>query len=275
MSNQLITYTEAKTAGGIFFRKTFTDPELAPLVLVMGYGGSLRVWPPAFVNKLAERYTVITYDNRGTGLSIIPRDEQDYTIAKMAGDLNEVMETLSLTSCHLLGYSMGSCIALQYASTYLEKVKTLFILSGTAGGALYAKPAPELSAALARPEGQTLWDMYVSTWKLMYSPEAMQRCEAELKVIYENSKDLPTKPFVLQGHSHAFRNFDATGFLARITVPTTVLSGKDDRLMPVKNSLNLAEALPNARLVLIPGCEHAPHVQEEALVVKEIEEFCR
>ena len=189
----------------------------------------------------------------------------------MAADLEEVMEELAVSEFHLLGYSMGSCIALQYAHEHGEKVKSLFLLSGTAGGALYAKPSKELSAQLANPQGATLWDLYMSTFKLMYSPEALQRCEPALRAIFENSKSHITSPLALMGHSNAFRYFDGTSYLPTLHMPTTVLAGANDRLMPIQNSKNLAGAIPGAKLVVLPDCEHGAHVQAEATVIAEID----
>ena len=266
---------DEKTNSGIFCRKTFSSSSGEPLVLVMGYGASLKIWPISFIEKLAEEYVVITYDNRGTGLSIVPQDPEDYTIKKMSDDLDAVVQRFDVNRFYLLGYSMGGCIALQYAYDHRAKVRSLFLLSSTAGGALYVRPKPEISAALANPQGETLWDMYMWTFNLMYSPVALKRYEPALKAIYENSKDHPTTPIAIRGHEHAFKNFDGTSYLAGLSVPTTVLAGADDRLIPAQNSENLAKAIPHARLVLLDGCEHGAHVQEEAKVIHEIEKTFR
>jgi pimeloyl-ACP methyl ester carboxylesterase len=267
-----VTDIEGKTAGGIYFRKSSTPRSRDAFVLVMGYGGSGRIWPRDFVDKLAQKFTVITYDNRGTGYSIVPQDQREYTIKKMSDDLDEVVDKLGIRQLHLLGYSMGSCIALQYARDHAAKVKTLFLLSGTAGGALYVKPSAEMSAALAHPQGDTLWELYMSSFKLMYSRETLKRVEPQLRKIFEASKDTPTTPAGLAGHSNAFGQFDGTAFLAGLKMPTTILAGQDDRLMPVQNSENLAKAILGARLVLVPDCQHGAHVQCENLV-REIERF--
>src|SRR5258708_269106 len=131
MSNSIETVQieEQKTVSGIFCRKTSTSTSKDFLVLVMGYGGSLRIWPVTFVNSLAKTFNVITYDNRGNGLSIIPPNPEDYTIKAMADDLFDVITTLEIPSHHLLGYSMGGCMALQYAHDHKEHVKTLFLMS--------------------------------------------------------------------------------------------------------------------------------------------------
>lgn len=271
ISSETIQIQEAKTSKGIFWRKTFTADSADHLVLVMGYGGSLRIWPQSMVQRLAQKFVVITYDNRGTGLSIIPQQQEEYTIRSMADDLDEVISTLEIQTHHLLGYSMGSCIALQYAHDHQERVSSLFLMSGTAGGALYAKPDKAVSAALAKPAGNTLWDVYMSTFSLMYSPAAFERCMPKFKAIYEVSKELPTKPLALAGHSYAFKNFDAVAYLPGLNIPTTILAGRDDRLMPVKNSENLAQNIANAKLIIFDECEHGPHIQDEDKVVELLE----
>lgn len=268
-----LTLEEGKTDSGIFYRRTSSGTSKDTLVLVMGYGGSLRVWPTTFVERLAEKYAVISYDNRGTGLSIIPEKAEEYTIKAMSDDLHEVVKALKVSEIHLLGYSMGSCIALQYAHDHSEIVKSLFLMCGTAGGVEYAKPAKEVSYALANPQGKTLWDIYMYTWQLMYSPEHFERCQPTFKAIYENSKDTATRPIALMGHSHAFRGFDGSTYLEKLKMPTTVLAGRNDRLMPFMNSENLTK-IAGSRLVVIDDCEHGPHIQNEDEVIAEIVRTC-
>lgn len=223
------------------------------------------------MEKLAQKFAVITYDNRGTGLSIVPQNPADYSIELMAQDISQVLDLFQVSSVNVFGYSMGGCIALQYAHDYARRVNSLTLLSSTAGGALYVKPDQALSEALANPQGETLLDMYMATFQLMYSPDQLKICEPVLKDIYENSKDCATTQTALKGHSYAFRNFDGTKLLSALKMPVTIIAGEDDRLMPVQNSKNIANGIPQARLVLVPGCEHGAHIQEQDLVVAEIE----
>jgi len=280
--NQTLTQQEGKTAGGIFYRKTLckrspasdaASGQTPTLVLVMGYGGSLRVWPESFVEQLAKKFDVITYDNRGTGLSFLPEVETDYTTQTMAGDLDEVVNALGLRRFHLLGYSMGGCIAIEYALRFSDKVQSLFLLSTTGGGSLYTKPDKALSMAMANPQGKTLWEIYQYTFQLMYSPESYIKVEPKLRAIYEVAKSNPTRPKTLLGHTNAFKHFDASTSIAALTMPVTVLTGEDDRLMPMQNSQALSRALSNATLVVVPACEHGVHIEQEDLVVTEIEKL--
>lgn len=274
MTNQTTSIVEGTTLTGIFWRRTFCKETHDLLVLIMGYGGSLRTWPGSFIERLSRNFVVVTYDNRGTGKSIVPKAPEDYTVEAMSSDLDQIVNELNIGRFHLLGYSMGGCMAIDYTHRHQERIKTLTLLSSTAGGALYAKPDPAVSAALASPKGDTLWDLYVSTFDLMYSPAHFQHCLPVLEEIYKNSKDWATSPLGLRGHSHAFKSFDSSKYIEQITIPTLLVSGVQDRLMPVQNSKNLASALPNSRLVLLDDCEHAPHIQEEERIVAGICEHC-
>ncbi|MBS2006582.1 MAG: alpha/beta hydrolase [Cyanobacteria bacterium SZAS TMP-1] len=268
---QTLKHHEGKTLGGIYYRKTSCKHQTnQTLVLVMGYGGSLRIWPESFVDKLAENYDVITYDNRGTGLSFLPEDESAYTTQSMAGDLEEVVNPLGIERFHMLGYSMGGCIAIEYALQYTPKVQSLFLLSTTGGGSAYTRPDKALSTAMANPQGKTLWEIYQFTFALMYSPESYLKVEPKLKEIYEAAKFNPTRPKALLGHSNAFKYFDAAERLSKLTMPVTVLTGAEDRLMPPENSQALHRAITNSTLVVVPGCEHGVHIEMEDLVVSEI-----
>src|ERR1700746_2315145 len=75
-----------------------------PLVLIMGYRLNSTAWPAAFIEQLAQRFTVITLDNRGTGLSDKPLD--GYAIANMARDVRGLLHELQISRMPLLGYSL-------------------------------------------------------------------------------------------------------------------------------------------------------------------------
>src|SRR5215471_21171319 len=80
-----------------------------PLVLVMGYRLNSAAWPATFIEQLAERFTVITLDNRGTGLSDKP--VVGYAMANLARDLRGLLDELGITEVNMLGYSMGGAVA--------------------------------------------------------------------------------------------------------------------------------------------------------------------
>lgn len=270
MTELTVASIERTSPAGIYYRLTSTPTSAETLVLVMGYGGSLRVWPTSFVESLAQQYRVITYDNRGTGKSFVPKTPEEYTIQAMSADLDELLQHAEAESIHLLGYSMGGCIALQHALDFSSRVRSLFLLSSTAGGTMFVKPDPAFSSQLANPAGNSLYEMYMSTFKLMYSEQEFRRCQPVFDAIFASAQNTPTPPIALRGHSHAFRAFDVSERLSELKIPVTVFAGQDDRLMPAGNSQHLAQAITGARLVLLPNCEHGAHVQEPDTVIAEI-----
>jgi pimeloyl-ACP methyl ester carboxylesterase len=83
-----------------------------PLVLIMGYRLSSLAWPLDFVDALAERFTVVLFDNRGTGSSDKPIF--GYEVSNMARDLGALLDHLKIPRAHVLGYSMGGAIAQEF-----------------------------------------------------------------------------------------------------------------------------------------------------------------
>jgi 3-oxoadipate enol-lactonase len=265
---------DGMTDSGIHYRVVRSATSKDPLVLVYGYGGNIGMWPVRLLERLAEKFVVVCLDNRGAGQSACPRIPTEYTVEIMANDVDAVVETLKLPKFHLLGYSLGGCIAIQYAATHQSKVKSLFLLATTGGGSLWSKPPVDQAAILKAPKGDTLWDMYVSVWETTMSAEALKQYDSTLRELFENSKTYITPNEALMGHLNAFRNFDGSPLVQSIGVPTVVFCGADDRLIPAQNSRNLANQLPHAKLVQVPNCEHYPHVEAQELLLSEICALC-
>lgn len=268
--NKPVTHTEAMTPGGVCYRISQTDGTTQRLLLVMGYAGSLRTWPLGFVEKLAQSFVVLSYDNVGTGRTAALAKPGDYSIAVMAQSIAAIAEHIEWHRFHLLGYSMGGCIAMQYAHDHLEQIESLVLLSTTAGGKDRARPEPAVRETLINPPGETLWEMYLSTFRLMFPEDVMPAVMSAVRAIYDQSKDFLIGATTLSGHDLAFRNFDGTTLLPVLTMPVTVIAGTDDRLIALKDMQSLAAHLPRAHLVVIPHCGHAPHIQNEAEVLAEI-----
>ena len=110
-----------------------------PLVLIMGYRLNSGAWPDAFIDTLAQQFTVITFDNRGTGRSDKP--VTGYALANMARDLYELLGELGITSTYLLGYSMGGAIAQEFVRQFPQHVIGLILCATMCGGsqATYAR----------------------------------------------------------------------------------------------------------------------------------------
>lgn len=265
-----VQHRESITDSGICYRVSRSTTSKHRLVLVMGYAGSLRTWPLQFVEELAQRFEVLTYDNMGTGKTAPPAQMDGYSIAAMAATIHDIAYELRWPRFNLLGYSMGGCIAMQYALEHAGNVETLLLMSTTAGGANRVPAEASVRETLVSPGGNTLWDMYLATFSLMFSDEHLQAAMPVLKEIYEQSKDTLISGSTLSGHDRAMKAFDLTEQLKNLKLPVTIITGADDKVVPAQNSQFLADNIAKSRLVVIPDCGHAPHIQAEALVIDEI-----
>jgi pimeloyl-ACP methyl ester carboxylesterase len=225
-----------------------------PLVLVMGYRLSSAAWPPTFVETLARRFTVVTFDNRGTGLSDKP--VHGYAIANMARDVCGLLEELELEQVHLLGYSMGGAIAQAFVRQFPKRVLSLTLCATMCGGprATFAKgPVVRVMRDL---DGLSLEQVARRIWSVTYSARYLERHQALAEEQMRREIALPTPLHAADLQFQAFAEFDGSAALADIRCPTLVLTGDLDELIPPQNSLMLARLIRGAELVVMPGRGH-------------------
>jgi pimeloyl-ACP methyl ester carboxylesterase len=225
-----------------------------PLVLVMGYRLSSAAWPPAFLEALARRFTVITMDNRGTGQSDKPVD--GYAIANMARDLAALLDELNISHPYILGYSMGGAIAQEFARQFPDRVAGLVLCATMCGGprAIYAPP-PAVRV-MRELDGLRPDEIARRIWNVTYSPGYLEKHQqlAEDQMRREISAPTPLHAADLQ--FQAFAEFDCSKALPDIRAPTLVLTGDLDQLISPRNSRMIASLIPGAELIIIPGCGH-------------------
>lgn len=225
-----------------------------PLVLVMGYRLSSVAWPPAFVEALARQFTVITLDNRGTGLSDKP--VHGYAITNMARDIQGLLDELAISRVHLLGYSMGGAIAQEFVRQFPERVQSLLLCATMCGGnrATYAKPS--VTRVMREIDGLSPEQIARRIWAVTYAPDYLRQNQAVAESQTRREIALPTPLHSADLQFQAFAEFDGSKALADIACPTLILTGDLDELIPQKNSTMMADLVPGARLAIIPGGGH-------------------
>ncbi len=226
-----------------------------PMLLCNGWGGSSDSWSAEMVRVLAEKHTVVLVDNRGTGRSGKP--EGPYTMDQLAGDSQHVLMEAGLGPAHVLGFSMGGYIAQALAINYPEYVRSL-ILCATSPGSLHRVPiSAESATELAKVSDESIpkRERVRTMVYLLYPKEyADPRIDA---LIEEESYDAnPTPVHALVSQSAATASFDSWDRLPELKVPTLILAGDGDRLLPPGNSRLLAERIPGSELHILPGMGH-------------------
>jgi 3-oxoadipate enol-lactonase len=225
-----------------------------PLVLVMGYRLSSLAWPLAFIEALAKRFTVVLFDNRGTGTSDKPTF--GYEIPNMARDVAGLLDHLKIARANILGYSMGGAIAQEFVRQFPDRVLGLVLCATMCGGPRAVYAPPPVVRVMRELDGLKPEEIARRIWEVTYSPGYLEnhRKLAEDQMRREIAAPTPLHAADLQ--FQAFAEFDCSKALPNIKAPTLVLTGDLDRLVSPQNSKFIASHIPGANLIVIPGCGH-------------------
>jgi pimeloyl-ACP methyl ester carboxylesterase len=252
-----------------------------PLVLVMGLGMQLIAWPSEFVAMLVARgFRVIRFDNRDIGLSqrfdhlgsphlvrealklaLGLKIHAPYTLATMADDTAGLMDALGIASAHVCGASMGGMIAQQLAARYPARVKSLTLMMTSSGARRLPGPTLRVRRALmGKPKDArsvpSVIAHYVRLYQLIGSP-GYPMSEAELQARLGEAIARSYRP---QGSARQMLAIAADGdrspLLSALKLPTQIIHGQDDPLVPLPAGRDLAAKIAGAELDVIQGMGH-------------------
>jgi 3-oxoadipate enol-lactonase len=225
-----------------------------PLVLIMGYRLSSLAWPLDFIEALAKKFTVVLFDNRGTGASDKPTI--GYEISNMAKDVCGLMDYLEIARANILGYSMGGAIAQEFVRKFPDRISSLVLCATMCGGSRATYATPSVVRVMRDLDGLKPEEIARQIWSVTYSPGYLEnnRELAEDQMRREIAAPTPLHAADLQ--YQAFAEFDCSKTLPNIQIPTLVLTGDLDQLVSPQNSRFIASLIPGARLIVIPGCGH-------------------
>jgi pimeloyl-ACP methyl ester carboxylesterase len=258
---------------------TFGESSSKPLLLVMGLGGQMIAWLDVLCDYLANQgFFVIRFDNRDVGLSTkfeapnlpnlpeivagIFRGEKfdaPYTLEDMADDAIGVLDDLNIEKAHICGASMGGMIAQIIAYRHPTRVLSLASIMSTTGNPDLPSPSQELLQELYAPQPmdrEANIEENVKRGRLTYGTFPYN--EEQARVITAAAYD---RCFYSQGVINQAAAVAANGNrkpnLASIKVPTLVVHGRADPLVPVEGGIDTAEAIPGAELLIIDGMGHS------------------
>jgi pimeloyl-ACP methyl ester carboxylesterase len=254
----------------------FGAPHDPAMLMVMGLGAQMIWWEEEFCELLAASgFRVVRFDNRDVGNSskieggpgpnlaaAIAGDgsSASYTLSDMAADAVGLLDVLEIGAAHVVGASMGGMIAQTIAIEYPDRVLSLTSIMSTTGALEVGRPHPDGMAALAstppRGDREAYADWGVQARRIIGSP-GYPTDEADLRRRVLRSYD---RSFYPEGFARQLvaivASGDRTERLGSVSVPTLVIHGADDPLIDVSGGEATAGAIPDARLVVIPGMGH-------------------
>jgi pimeloyl-ACP methyl ester carboxylesterase len=232
-----------------------------PLLYLHGTDG-LAEWP-AILDTLAERFDVIVPDHPGFGASEAPAwiDE----VSDVAYCYLDAIEALGLSSAHVVGQSLGGWIALEMAVRSTHRLRSLTLISAAG---IHVKGVPKADIFMIDPEEQA---------RLAYADpklgaEAAERAGADK---YHDLAILNRIASARFGWQPRFFNPRLERWLHRVNVPTQIIWGEGDRIIPPAYAEAFHRLIPGSTLTMIPNAGHLPHVERTPAVTQAMQTFLR
>ncbi len=287
-------------ANGIEIEYEATGNKADPaLLLVMGLGAQLTIWPDSLFEGLAKRgFYVIRYDNRDTGLSTdfgswgvanIPaafqkamkgeKVDAPYHLKDMAADAIGLLDALGIQKAHMVGASMGGMIVQIVAAQYPDRTRSMVSIYSTSGRPGLPPGKPEALAMLGtQPESNDREARVKHGMKLRQTigSPGYPMPHAELRAFVEKNVDRRYYP---EGANRQYLSVIASGdrveLLKTIKVPTLVMHGEEDPLLPIAGGRDVASLVPGAEFQSYPGWGHDFPAKLIPTIADRIASFCK
>ncbi len=270
----------AASVNGVTLEYEVHGPEHGePLLLVMGLGAQLILWPQDFVDRITDAgFRVVRFDNRDVGRSsrvaapaptvrelaaalVAPkRAHAPYSLRDMADDAASLLDHLGMSRAHVVGASMGGMIAQELTIGHPDRVASLTSIMSNTGARRTGKMSPKLLPAFLKSRGsdEPTIDDAVAVGRLIAGPHFDEQAARE---IYELGRSREADP-VAAREGVARQTIaiavtrDRTADLGRVTAPTLVVHGLVDPLVRPSGGMATACAVPGARLIMYPDMGH-------------------
>lgn len=223
-----------------------------PLLLIMGYGGTMNLWEERLLRSLSKKYKVIVFDNRGIGET--SSGHKAFTIEQFAEDTYELMVSLKIEKAHVLGWSMGASIAQELALRHPEIVNKLILYASLCHPEIFP-PEPKVLSRLENTLGLPSEKGY--EWLRLIFPLAWIKNNQDRirEIFYRPLGNMNPDSIIKQ--AEAINKWEGScNRIPFLQHETLVIDGKEDLILPSENAEYLASKLPNSKLVLIAEAGH-------------------
>ena len=288
----------AKVNGVELAYDTFGDPSDAPLLLVMGLGAQMIRWHEAFCKLLAGKgYWVVRFDNRDVGnstkfgeagvpniMALIQAAQSGegvsapYTLSDMAGDAVGLLDVLEVEKAHVVGASLGGMIVQTMAIEHPERIQTMTSIMSTTGESSVSTPKPEALAVItsvAPADREACIEAEVKKQRILRGSK-YPLDEAFVRLYAAQAFDRCYYP---EGTTRQLAAILASGSrrekLKSVKLPTLVIHGDADPLVPVEGGKDTAASIPGAKLLIIEGMGHDIPVEMAPQIIQAISEHAK
>lgn len=221
------------------------------VLMIAGLGRTRSMWEDQ-APALAERWRVVTFDNRGVGES--GRPAGPFSASQMADDAAGLLDLLELERAHVVGASLGGLVAQELALSRPERVASLSLLC-THPGLPWSVPMEAVTAAAIVPDRNAdQFERLLGAMRLAFGSRYWEAHLGDLTTAARKRLASLPSPEMWWAQAAAGASFSWAG--RRLRVPTLIMTGDEDRIVPAINSEALADLIPGAELAVFPGAGH-------------------
>jgi len=250
----------------LYYEKAGAGP---PLFLVNGLGGDTRAWC-YLLPHLNKSFTTIVYDMRCAGKSDKPEDP--FCIADLSDEADALIEHLGYDKVSLLGFSMGGVVALDMALNHSDKIDKLALVS-TMPASMDMYPIPDFVMSLfVRTDVspmliEMIYDvLFGSTFKIIHS--------AKEWVDFKMNDDNPQPADAYLNQLNAVKSFDLRSKVEKLKLPTLIVAGDEDLVIPPKNAQWLHEHIKGSKMVMLETVGHMIPLESPERLTKLVQDLC-
>lgn len=244
----------------------------APLVLIPGFSAGGWIWFQQ-TSTLSGTFQIITFDPPGIGPS--PYCERPANMRFIAEDIAALLRSLEIKQAHILGASFGGFVAQEFALTYPEMSRTLTLCCTSFGGPNHVPPSVEILGAVASGDGFNT-EARIRRWLMpAFSPQFARDHSDQVNVVVNRRLANPVDERAYRWQLAAAIAFNTESRIPDLRIPTLVISGDSDQIVPPQNSRNLATKIPGAQLSLIEGGSHLFFLEQPRKFNAVLEKFLR
>lgn len=240
------------------------------LILIGGLSSDHQVWKST-LRHFSKHFRVLIFDNRGAGRSTTPN--YPYTTEMMASDVLHLMDTVNIKRAHILGHSMGGCIAQQIALLAPERINKMIVACSRAKPSVLANMALTMREKL-QAAGIPIEMLAEYVMPLLFCETFLQNTvQVKGFIQWTMQNPHPQSPIGFSNQLSAVKMHDVSNRLSEILAPTLVIAGDEDILMPKASAKIFADNIKNSKFIVISDCAHMPHVEKSREFAEHVMRF--
>ncbi len=241
--------------------------------MIPGFASGAWTWFRQ-IEDLSKEFQVITFDPRGIGNSkASDEDLQNLLMKNFVEDVLRILDELKTEKVNVLGASFGGFVAQEFALCFPERINKLILACTTAGGKKHVKPDIEILRSFTPDPNLSVGESIRKFIRPAFTNEFNEQHADEVENVCRMREQSVVSDAVYMAQLNVAFTFDSSEKLNEIQNETLVITGDNDSVVPMENSVNLAEKIPNARLEIIENGSHLFFIENADEFNQAVKEF--